>query len=435
MKIAHITPSSGDTFYCENCQRDIALVTAMRKMEHEIILLPMYLPLNTDEKEIIQSAPIFFGGINVFLQQKLSLFRKTPRWLDKILDNPALLRWAGRKAGMTSAKDLAETTMSMLKGNHGKQVKELNRLIDWLAQEENRPDVVTLSNVLLIGLTKPIKEKLGVPVLCLLQDEDGFIDGLGSPFAEQSWEIITELAREIDLFISVSKYYSDVMQEKLSLERDALEVVRMGIALDEYAHREKLPEVPTIGYLSRMCRERGLDTLVDAFIILKKNPKLQNARLRISGGARSDDAPFVNSLKQRLSSVGLINDVDFLPDFSKKARLEFLHSLSLMSVPEKQPVAYGLYVLEALASGVPVVEPAFGVFPELIELTNGGVLYKENNAPSLAKAIEPLLLDPDYAHKLGLQGREAVIKTLDVEINARRMVNIYEQIVQKNKGT
>ena len=434
MKIAHITPSSGDTFYCENCQRDIALVTAMRKMEHEIILLPMYLPLNTDEKEIIQSAPIFFGGINVFLQQKLSLFRKTPRWLDKILDNPALLRWAGRKAGMTSAKDLAETTMSMLKGNHGKQVKELNRLIDWLAQEENRPDVVTLSNVLLIGLTKPIKEKLGVPVLCLLQDEDGFIDGLGSPFAEQSWEIITELAREIDLFISVSKYYSDVMQEKLSLERDALEVVRMGIALDEYAHREKLPEVPTIGYLSRMCRERGLDTLVDAFIILKKNPKLQNARLRISGGARSDDAPFVNSLKQRLSSVGLINDVDFLPDFSKKARLEFLHSLSLMSVPEKQPVAYGLYVLEALASGVPVVEPAFGDFPELIELTNGGVLYKENNAPSLAKAIEPLLLDPDYAHKLGLQGREAVIKTLDVEINARRMVNIYEQIVQKNKG-
>lgn len=434
MKIAHITPSSGDTFYCENCQRDIALVTAMRKLEHEILLLPMYLPLNADEKEVVSSSPIFFGGINVFLQQKLSIFRRTPRWLDKIFDNPALLRWAGRKAGMTSAKDLAETTMSMLKGRHGKQVKELNRLIDWLAQDENKPDIVTLSNVLLIGLAKPIKEKLGVPVLCLLQDEDGFIDGLGHPYAQQSWDIISELAKEIDLFISVSKYYSDVMQEKLSLESELLEVVRMGIALDDYSHRKNLPEVPTIGYLSRMCSDRGLDTLVDAFIILKKNPKLKNTRLRISGGATSNDTEFVNSLKQRLTSAGFISDVEFLPDFSKKSRLEFLHSLSVMSVPEKQPVAYGLYVLESLASGIPVVEPAFGVFPELIELTKGGVLYNENNAPLLAKAMEPLLLDPNYAHELGKRGRDAVIKTLDVEINARELIRIYERIVKKKQG-
>lgn len=434
MKIAHLTPSSGDSFYCENCQRDIALVTAMQKLEHKIVILPMYLPINTEDKLNVKSSPIFFGGINVYLQQKLPVFRKTPRWFDKIFDNPKLLRWAGRKAGMTSAKDLAETTMSMLRGNHGRQVKELNRLVEWLCLDENRPDIVTLSNVLLIGLAKPIKEKLGVPVLCLLQDEDGFIDGLGSPFAEQSWEIITELAKEIDLFISVSKYYSDVMQEKLSLEREALEVVRLGIAMDGYVHREELPQVPTIGFLSRMCPERGLDTLVDAFIILKKNDKLKNVKLRISGGARTDDTVFINSMKQRLNSAGFINDVEFITDFNKKARLEFLHSLSILSVPEKQPVAYGLYVLEALASGVPVVEPAIGVFPELIEMTRGGVLYKENNAPVLAKAMEPLLLDSEYAQKLGRQGREAVIKTLDVEVNAREMVKIYERIISNKQG-
>jgi glycosyltransferase involved in cell wall biosynthesis len=434
MRIVHLTPSSGDSFYCENCQRDIALVNAMRKLEHEIILLPMYLPINADEKELTSSSPIFFGGINVFLQQKLSLFRKTPRWLDKIFDNPALLRWAGRKAGMTSAKDLAQTTISMLQGSNGKQVKELNRLVDWLAQEENKPDIVTLSNILLIGLAKPIKEKLGVPVLCLLQDEDGFIDGLGAPYAKQSWDIITELAREIDLFISVSKYYSDVMREKLSLGPEAIEVIRMGISLEGYSHREKLPEVPAIGYLSRMCAEHGLDTLVDAFIIFKKNPKLKNARLRISGGSRNDDSPFIESLKQRLNSAGFLNDVDFLPDFSKKARFDFLNSLSVMSVPEKKPVAYGLYVLESLACGVPVVEPATGVFPELIELTGGGVLYKEKNAESLARALESLLLDSEHAYKLGNQGRDVIIKTLDVELNARQMVKVFEQVVQKKQG-
>ena len=386
MKIAHLTPSSGDSFYCENCQRDIALVKAMQKMEHEILLLPMYLPINADKKDLPRSSPIFFGGVNVYLQQKLSIFRKTPRWLDKLFDNPKLLQWAGRKAGMTSAKDLAETTISMLNGNHGKQVKELNRLVDWLALEENKPDIVTLSNVLLIGLAKPIKERLGVPVLCLLQDEDGFIDGLGAPYAKQSWDIITELSKDIDLFISVSKYYSDVMQDRLSLEQELLEVVHMGISLDGYTHRDKLPEVPTIGYLSRACSDRGLDTLVDAFIILKKNDKLKNIKLRISGGERSDDAPFVESLRKRLGNAGVIDDVEFLPDFSKEAKFKFLHSLSVMCVPEKQPVAYGLYVLEALASGVPVVEPAIGVFPELIELTSGGVLYNENNARIFSKS-------------------------------------------------
>ena len=434
MKIAHLTPSSGDTFYCENCQRDIALVNAMQKMEHEILLMPMYLPINADKKDLPTSSPIFFGGVNVYLQQKLSIFRKTPRWLDNLFDNPKLLQWAGRQAGMTSAKDLAETTISMLQGNHGKQVKELNRLVDWLALEENRPDIVTLSNVLLIGLVKPIKEKLGVPVLCLLQDEDGFVDGLGSPYAKQSWDIITELAKDIDLFISVSKYYSDIMQDRLSLEQDSLEVVRMGISLDGYIPKETHSHVPTIGYLSRSCSERGLDTLVDAFIILKKNDKLKNAKLRISGGITKADIQFIDSLKQRLTKEGFIDDVDFLSDFSKKTKYEFLNSLSVMCVPEKSPVAYGLYVLEALASGVPVVEPAIGVFPELIELTGGGVLYNENNAESLAKALEPLLLDPDYAHKLGQKGKEAIVKTLNVENNARELIRIYERVVQKKQG-
>ena len=279
MKIAQITPGSGDNFYCENCLRDAALVTAIRKLEHDTLLLPMYLPMQVDEKDVPRNAPIFFGGINVYLQQKLDIFQKTPRWIDRLFDRPGLLRWAGRKAGMTSAKDLAETTISMLEGEHGRQVKELNRLVDWLAQDENKPDVVTLSNALLIGLAEPIKEKIGVPVLCLLQDEDGFLDGLTSPYTEQAWQIVTEQSKNVDLFIAVSKYFADVMRQRLNLNPERLEVVHMGIPLDDYKPRYKDPEVPTIGYLSRMCPDRGLDTLVEAFIELKKNDKLKSLSL------------------------------------------------------------------------------------------------------------------------------------------------------------
>ena len=430
MKIVQITPGSGDNFYCENCLRDAALIKAMHKLEQDVILLPMYLPLQGDYREIPHKAPIFFGGINVYLQQKLNIFRKTPRWLDSFFDRPGLLKWASRKAEMTSAKDLAETTISMLHGQEGRQTKELNRLVEWLAQDDNRPDIVTLSNILLIGLAKPIREKLGVPVLCLLQDEDGFLDGLRSPYAEKAWEIVAEQSGNVDAFISVSRYFADVMQQRLGLDAANLKVVRLGISLDEYMECDTWPEPPTIGYLSRMCPDKGLDTLVDAFIQIKKNERLKITRLRIAGGKSSTDEPFLNEIRRKLDSHGFSDDVEFLPGFEGRAKFDFLNSLSLLSVPEKKPVAYGLYVLEALAAGVPVVEPAIGVFHELLEITGGGVLYRDNTAAGLAAAMEPLLLDPDYAHKLGKRGRDAILEKFDIEQTAGEMIKIFERIVQ-----
>jgi glycosyltransferase involved in cell wall biosynthesis len=430
MKIVQMTPGSGDNFYCENCLRDAALVTAMSKFDHEVTLLPMYLPLQISDKEIPRKAPIFFGGINVYLQQKLSIFRKTPRWLDKLFDKPSLLEWVSHKAGMTSAKDLAQTTISMLQGRDGRQIKELNRLVEWLAQDENKPRIVILSNILLIGLAGPIAERLGAKVVCLLQDEDGFLDGLMPPYTQQAWDLVVKHSRDVELFISVSEYYAELMRQKLHLDPERLKVVHMGISPQEYRLRENVPEVPTIGYLSRMCSQKGLDILVDAFIRIKKIEKLKKTKLRISGGKTSVDEPFLVDIRQKLSSHGLINDVEFLPSFERATKLDFLHSLSVLSVPEKKPVAYGLYVLEALASGVPVVEPAIGVFPELLEMSGGGVLYQDNTAEGLAAAIQPFLLDSEYAHKLGQKGRAAIIEKFKIELTAEKMIRILERIVQ-----
>ncbi|MBA7484698.1 D-inositol-3-phosphate glycosyltransferase [subsurface metagenome] len=430
MRIVQITPSAGGSFYCENCLRDAALVRSMRKLGHDILMIPLYLPLPTDESNLAGKTPIFFGGINVYLQQKLLFFRRTPRWLDKLFDSPKLLKWVARKAGMTNSKDLGRMTISMLRGEKGRQIKELDRLIEWVETQDNKPDVVCLSNVLLVGLAKRIKQRLGVPVVCLLQDEDGFLDGLSSPYSEQAWQILAERADNIDAFIAVSKYYADVMQQRLGLVSERVYVVYMGISLDGYQLRQTEPEIPTIGYLSRMCPGKGLDTLVDAFVHLKKNEKLKNAKLRITGGKMADDDVFLDKTRKRLSSCGLISDVEFLWDFDRNAKLAFLQTLSVLSVPEKQPVAYGLYVLEALAAGVPVVQPASGVFPELLEMTGGGLLCEPDNATALAAAMGPLLLKPDYARELGKQGRDAVLKKFNIEQTAAEMVRIYGEIAQ-----
>jgi len=435
MRVAQITPGTGDGFYCENCVRDAALVTATRKLGHDVLTIPMYLPVAGDTEETVASVPIFFGGINTYLQQKSAFFRKTPRWIDRLFDSPKLLTWIGRKAGMTSARQLGEMTISMLHAEQGRQVKELHRLVNWLVVQDNRPDVVCLSNILLAGLARPIKERLDVPVACLLQDEDAFLDGLASPYAEQAWQMLAERSSDVDAFIAVSKYFADVMRQRLSVSADRMHVVRAGISLDGYEPRQTAPETPAIGYLSRMCADRGLDTLVEAFIILKKNEKLKNVKLRIAGGKTGNDDVFIDRIRKQLASCGFIDDVEFLPDFDRDNKLAFFQTLSLLSVPEQRPIAYGLYVLEALAAGVPVVEPASGAFVELLEMTGGGILFEPNppdvrRTATLASAMEPLLLDPDYARQLGEQGREAVFEKFNVEQTAREIVRIYEGITQ-----
>lgn len=431
MRIVQLTPGTGDTFYCDNCLRDVALARALRKQGHDVLMTPMYLPVQVGGDDLVGNAPIFFGGINVYLQQKSGFFRKTPRWIDRLLDQPGLLRWIGRRSDMTNAKDLGEMTISMLKGEQGRQVKELDRLVNWLGAQDNKPDIVCLSNVLLAGLARCIRKRLGVPVLCLLQDEDGFLDALTEPYSRQAWDILIERTGDIDAFIAVSRYYAGVMQKRLSIGADRVHVVYTGIPLDGYELVDTKPEVPAIGFLSRMCFNKGLDTLVDAFIQLKKTEKLKDVRLRIAGGNSLSDEAFISRIRQNLDTRGLLGDVDFLTDFDRDTKLRFLQTLSVLSVPERQPAAFSAYALEALAAGVPIVAPAGGVFPELLEITGGGILFEPNNTTGLTSALERLLLDANHARQLGKQGRQAVFGKFNVDQTARDIIRICEGVVRQ----
>ena len=442
MKIVQITPGSGDSFYCENCLRDQALVRTLRAQGHDVVMVPLYLPLQNESQERLTNVPIFFGGVNVYLQQKSGLFRKTPRWLDKPFDNRALLAWASRKASMTSARDLGETTLSMLRGEHGLQVKELDRLIEWLDRDPKRPDVIILSNVLLGGLAAALSQRLNVPVVCLLQDEEAFVDGLDGSYAETAWDLLQTCCREFSALVAVSRSYGDRIAPKLGLDENLLHIIHMGINMEAYQASDSPPEQPTIGFLSRMCPERGLDTLVEAFILLKQTPELKSCQLQISGGKSQADEPYLRDIQGRLARTGVSEDVIYVPDFSGKQRQRWLQGLTVMCVPEREEVAYGLYAMEALATGVPVVQPAIGVFPEMIALAGGGVLVEENSPQSFAAAIEPLLLDLDGARRLGQQGRRGMAAHFDVEKTATELTALLQKVVgadrakaQRHQGT
>ncbi len=188
------------------------------RLGHDALLIPTYTPIRTDEEDVSQKR-VFFGGINVYLQQKLGLFRQTPWFLDRLLDAPRLLRWVSRFAVKTEAQDLGDLTISMLQGEHGHQRKEVAKLVRWLAADV-KPEIINLTNALLSGMVHELKRQVGVPILCSLQGDDIFLESLPEPTKSRALELIREHCREIDGFIATSRYYADFMAGYFAIPRE-----------------------------------------------------------------------------------------------------------------------------------------------------------------------------------------------------------------------
>ena len=415
MNLIQITPGAGG-MYCGNCFRDNALVAALRQRGHDVLMVPLYLPMTLDEENQAAGTPTFFGGINVYLQQQSAFFRRAPQWLHRLLDSPALLKLAAGRAAKTRAADVGELALSMLRGEEGNQVRELDELLAWL-KTQPRPDVVMLSNAMLVGLARKLKAELGCKVVCNLQGEDAFLDSMPIPLREQVWALLAERCRDCDLFLAPSRYFGDTMAQRLGLPADKVKVVFNGISLDGYDSNSKLEtqnSEPTLGYFARMCREKGLDLAVETFIELKRRGTVPGLKFKIGGGCGPGDEALVTQLKGHLRRAGCLGDVEFHRNLTREQKVNFLQSLTVFSVPALYGEGFGLYLIEALAAGVPVAQPRHAAFPELVAATGGGVIA-EANAPALATAIEALLLNPAQAKALGEAGRRAVRERFTME--------------------
>lgn len=429
MNILQITPGAG-SMYCGACFRDNALVGAFRQMGHSAVLLPLYLPLTLDEPDQSRGAPLFFGGINVYLQEKSALFRRLPRVLTRWLDFPPLLKWSGRFASRTRPEDVGGLAISMLKGESGNQAKEMEFLLDWLRQQP-RPDVINLSNVLLIGLARRLRRELRVPVAATLQGEDAFLDALPEKNRVQAWQILRDRATEVDQFIAPSRYFGELMRNRMGFDQSKLRIAPNGIRLDGYEPTDAPDNPPVLGFFARMCKDKGLDTLVQSFLLLKQREKTKHLRLKIGGGLGTADEPFVRRLKARLKQHGCSDSAEFCPNLSREEKIVFLRQLTVFSVPALYGESFGLYVLEALAAAIPVVQPRHAAFPEILDATQGGILCEPGDSQSLADGVESLLLNPKKAREMGERGRQAVCQNYSVSAMAQRIAAIYKTLLSR----
>ncbi len=404
MNLAFLTPGTG-SYYCGACMRDNALAKSLLAAGHQVSLLPMYLPLQLDEEVLPQAQnPIFFGGINVYLQQNVSVFRHTPRWLDELFNHSGLLRSAAKRSHMTSARVHGAMALAMLRIEDSHFGKELDKLTDWLAAD--KPDILCLGTALQAGMIRQLKQRLGVKIICCFQGEDSFLDGLPEPFKTDCWSELRTRLGDADVLVAPSQFYADLMRQRLDAPDLHIEVMPNGIDLDGY-RAAKFTSPPVIGYLARMIREKGLPHLVEAFIHLRTRLNHPDARLHIAGTATASDSTLIEELKRQLETAGLSDQVTWSPNISRREKADMLASLTLFSVPAIYPEAFGLYLIEALASGVPVVQPRASSFPEIVNTSEGGVLVPPGDPIALATAWDDLLAGRKRLEKLGENGRRA----------------------------
>jgi len=426
MRLLSITAGAAD-MYCGSCLRDNALAAELLRRGHDVVLMPVYTPTLTDEPNVSQSR-VLFGGLSVYLEQNVPFFRHTPRLVDRLWDRPAVLRWAARRSIKTDPRWLGEMTVSMLEGRHGHQAKEFDKLVDWL-RSVPPPDVVMLPNVLLSGFAAPIRQAVGRPVVCTMQGEDLFLEGLGASHRRAALGLVRQHAESVDVFVAVSEFYGRSMPEYLGIPADKVRVVPLGINTDGLAPAAHRPARPfTVGYMARVAPEKGLHLLAEAYKMMRESGAPAEARLEVAGYLSAEFRPYLAEVERKMDAWGLAGEFRYHGVVDRAQKVAFLQGLDVLSVPATYDEPKGLSLFEAMACGVPVVQPRRGAFPEIVERTGGGLLVAPDDPAALAAGLAALAADPARARDLGHRGREGVLAHYHVSVMADRALEVLGEV-------
>jgi glycosyltransferase involved in cell wall biosynthesis len=413
--------------YCGSCLRDNALAAELTRQGHDIALQPLYTPTRTDEPNVSEPK-VFLNGISVCLCQEAAFFRRTHPLLDRLWDAPWMLKLASQTSIRVNPHSLGAMTVSMLRGEEGYQLKEIRKLTAWLRSEEP-PDIVTLPNSLLIGLARPIREALKRPVCCTLQGEELFLSQLREPYRTQALELIRAKSEDVDGFVAVSEFCADYWQRQLGIPDRKLHVVPIGINPEGYGPLERVPGAPfRVGFFARVAPEKGLHLLAESYVRLRRESDFGGSALEVAGYLAPEHRGYLRGIERRMEKAGLAHEFHYRGELDRAGKIEFLRSLNILSVPSTYDEPKGIFLLEAMAGGVAVVQPRLGAFPEILERTGGGIMVEPDDVASLADGIYRLWKNPELAAELGRRGAQGVRQHFSASQMAVRALEAFQAI-------
>jgi glycosyltransferase involved in cell wall biosynthesis len=424
LKILFIVPGAGDAFYCGNCFRDSLHAHALRRAGHEVVVMPLYLPLK--DASFTSDTPLFFPAVSFFVAQKYFRKKTMPDWIENILNSDFALRMAASLSGTTSSNGLEDMTFSMINGDDSVFHRQAGPLIEWIKQETRRPDIIHLSSSLITGIAKTIRREMpSVPLVCSLQDEEVWIDCLQASDAKAAWEGIAENCRYINRFTTSSHFYKQSVEKRLPSIGE-IDVIYPGVEIGKYASGQ-YPARPTIGFFYRMNEADGLDILSEAFVKLKKENRVAEVQLRIGGGYTSHDRPFLKRVRRILKPYE--RDVEWFDTYSPSQHADFYKNISAISVPLRFEEGIGHYLCEAFAAGRPAIEPDTGSFREIIG--DAGILYSPNSPDALADAIATLFTAGGRWDECCRHARLLSALRYNETVQAEKLCGIYAQVCKK----
>lgn len=438
MRILSLTAGAAG-MYCGSCLLDNALATEMLARGHDVTLLPLYTPTLTDEPNVSRPR-VLFGGISVYLQQRMPWVGRLPRFATRLvdgwLDAPWLINALAGRSVSNDPRFLGDMTISMLEGTDGVLRHEFDKLIEWMAGEPE-PDLISLPNSMLIALARPIKQAFGRPVTCTLQGEDLFLRGLTEPYRSRARDLIREQVTHVDQFVAVSQFCARFMCEYVGIPADRVTTVPIGInpaGLTDGDHRSwrarSNAEVFRIGYFARVAPEKGLLSLAEAYVRFRKRTHGSPARLEAAGYLAAEHEPYLQSVRRTLEQAGLGGEFTYHGAVDRQGKAAFLRSLDVLSMPATYDEPKGLSLLEAMAVGVPVVQPRRGAFIEILESTGGGLLVEPDNPDALADGLHTVWSDRSLAERLGRQGSAGVSASYTVQHSASRLLDLYARLAR-----
>jgi glycosyltransferase involved in cell wall biosynthesis len=424
MRILSITAGAAG-MYCGSCFRDNALAAELLKRGHDAHLVPVYTPTRTDEPNVSERR-VLFGGISVYLQQTWPIFRRLPRVFDHLWDAPGVIgALANRSVSSTDPKLLGELTVATLEGMEGPLEREFEKLIEW-TRDEPLPDVINLPNSLLIAMAEPLRAAFNRPICCTLQGEELFIDGLLAPYRERVLDLIRGHVRHVDRFIAVSEHEAQFMAELLKIPTERIAVVPLGINMTGYATAASKDDVFRVGYFARVAPEKGLHVLADAYVRFRRRlPEAAQVRCEAAGYMSPAFQWYLDSVHAALASAGLDPEFSYRGVLDRGEKINFLRRLDVLSVPATYDEPKGMFLLEAMACGVPVVQPRRGAFTEVVERTGGGVLVQSDDAQALADALFELWSDRPRLEALGRRAYIEVRSHYSIERSVDRLLEVY----------
>ena len=430
MKILSITAGAAG-MYCGSCFRDNGLAAELMARGHDVTLIPVYTPTRTDETNVSRS-DVLFGGISVYLQQYSALFRHTPRFLDRLWDSPRVINaFAGRTVS-PEARVLGELTVSTLQGEHGVLHKEFEKLVEW-TRDEPPPDLINIPNSLVIAMAKPLRRAFKRPVLCTLQGEELFLSELAVAYRDRAVNLIREQVRDVDHFIAVSEYGARFMIDFLRIPADRMSVVPLGIKMTGFDRRpsSETSDEFRVGYFARVAPEKGLHVLADAYVRFRRRTGNARVALQVAGYLAANHHAYLAQAQDILTRAGLGSEFSYRGTLDRDAKQAFLRGLDVLSVPATYDEPKGMFLLEAMACGVPVVQPRRGSFTEMVEKTGGGLLVKPDDPDAIADGLYQLWSDRALSSQLANKAFEGVRTHYTVAGSASRLLEVYETATRR----